>query len=435
MKRAMRKIMLFMLSVMTYCGVMAQESLEPEGKEIYIPNEFREDDFNNPESKWSYHRMATSENFVVFWEKGFGADLSKAPDLEGRNMKVDLDNLLKRLEEFYAVYRDKMKFVLPGSKSERYRMMVMLNYSLEGTAYGGSYDNVIGALWVSPNRIQDKKLNCIAHELGHSFQSQISCDGTGQSWGGGGIFEMTSQWMLWNVNPEWTTDENYHLQDFKKKFHLRFLHGSNIYHSPYVLEYWSMKRGLGVIADLFRAGRRGEDPASTYMKMFDLTVDQFSDEMYDCYSRLITFDFPRVKESHRKFAGEFSTPMDKESGVWTPAEGFAPEIYGFNVVEIPIEKKGAKIKLQFKGDSDPEKAAFRYGLVAVNAAGDAEYSASMSEYDGKISYKLPKDAERLFFVVVGCPKGEYKPYGRNMFRPRGENQEPDPKFDYKLLVK
>ena len=27
-----------------------------------------------------------------------------------------------------------------GSKCDKYRMMVMINYSLEGTAYGGDYD-------------------------------------------------------------------------------------------------------------------------------------------------------------------------------------------------------------------------------------------------------------------------------------------------------
>ena len=111
-------------------------------------------------------------------------------------MTVDLDNLLSRVEYFYNVYRDMMGFLQPGSKAEKYRMMVMINYSLEGTAYGGSYDGVIGALWVAPNRIQDKTLNCIAHELGHCFQIQISSDGLSQG-GGGGIFETSAQWMLW----------------------------------------------------------------------------------------------------------------------------------------------------------------------------------------------------------------------------------------------
>lgn len=49
---------------------------------------------------------------------------------------------------------------------------------------------------------------------------------------------MTSQWMLWQVNPEWITDEKYHWDAFMKLTHKAYLHLENIYHSPYVLEYW-----------------------------------------------------------------------------------------------------------------------------------------------------------------------------------------------------
>lgn len=106
-------------------------------------------------------------------------------------MHVDLDNLTDKLETFYTFFRDSLQFIKPGSLADKYRMMVMINYSLEGTAYGGDYDQQIGALWVAPNRIQDERLNCVAHELGHSFQSQITCDGQGEAWGGSGF----SRWL------------------------------------------------------------------------------------------------------------------------------------------------------------------------------------------------------------------------------------------------
>lgn len=163
MNNYLKTLALMCISMLIGLNTLAQQA-PVSGKGIYIPKELRKNDFNNPDSKWSYSRMATTENFVVFWEKGFGNDLAKAPQLEGHNMTVDLTNLLEKLESFYHFYRDELKFVLPGSKSERYRMMVMLNYSLEGTAYGGDYDGEIGALWIAPNRVQDKKLNCIAHE-------------------------------------------------------------------------------------------------------------------------------------------------------------------------------------------------------------------------------------------------------------------------------
>ena len=179
----------------------------PGGKEIYKPKEFSGQDWNSDTSRYSYKRMVCTENIAIFWEKGFGDNVTTPPDLEGRPMGVDLENLKRQLEKFYTFYRDSLQFVLPGSQSEKYRMMAMLQYSLEGTAYGGDYDQVVGAFWASPNRLQDPRLNAVAHELGHSFQLQLIADGDGVAWGGNGIFEMGTQWMLWHVNPHWIDDE------------------------------------------------------------------------------------------------------------------------------------------------------------------------------------------------------------------------------------
>ena len=244
-----KSLLLLLLSVVLFSCSQSDKKNETQSveKEIYIPKDLQEMDLNDPESKWSYKRMVCTENFAIFWEKGFGNDLNNPPQLEGKPMSFDLENLKEKLESFYDYFYNTLEFAKKGSKCDKYRMMVMINYSLEGTAYGGDYDGEIGALWVAPNRIQDKKLNCIAHELGHSFQSQIICDGQGEAWGGSGFFEMTSQWMLWHVNPEWVTDENYHWVAFCKDTHKAFLQLTNIYRSPYVLEYWSQKHGLTVL--------------------------------------------------------------------------------------------------------------------------------------------------------------------------------------------
>lgn len=169
------------------------------GKEIYIPKEFSDMDFNDTLSRYCFQRMDTTDNIVFFWEKGFGTDITKAPDLDGKNMKFDFEGLKAAAERFYLFYRDTLKFIAPGSNADKYRMMVMINYSTEGTAYGGAYDNTIGALWVTPMRLHEKRFNCIAHELGHAFQAQIAADGLTSA--GGPIWEITSQWMLFNVNP------------------------------------------------------------------------------------------------------------------------------------------------------------------------------------------------------------------------------------------
>ncbi len=434
-----RVFFLLAFALIVVGNICAQSYNLPEGKSIYIPNDLKDNDFTNDESEWSYYRMAYTDNIVVFWQKGFGHDLSNPPALEGHDMTVDLNNLLEKLEYFYTFYRDKLKFVLPGSKSEKYRMMVMLNYSLEGTAYGGDYDGEIGALWIAPNRVKDKTLNCIAHELGHSFQSQVMADGTGEAWGGGGIFEMTSQWMLWNVNPNWVTDENYHWKGFIEHFNKRFLDGENIYHSPYVLEYWSYKHGLTVMGDLFRAGKRGEDPAQTYMRVFNISLDQMADEMYDCYSRLLTFDFPRVKDTHKKFACELLTKAEKltitkENGktdytIVRPIEGKQPGTYGFNIIELPMS--GKKQTVEFKG-VEGNNIGYRYGIVLVDDDKNPTYLPVYKDVHKKFKFKPGKNTRRAFLVVVGCPTEKYEPF---TWHRHGEDNDKETEYPYEVILR
>lgn len=377
----------------------------PEGKEIYIPKELRDNDFTNKESDWSYYRMACTPNVVCFWEKGFGDDLSKAPDLDGHPMTVDLDNLLSRVEYFYNVYRDMMGFLRRGSKAEKYRMMVMLKYSLEGTAYGGCYDDTIGALWIAPNRVQDKTLNCIAHELGHSFQIQIRCDGQSQGMGGG-IFETSAQWMLWQVNPRWTTDEKYHWDAYKKDIHLRLFHHQNMYHAPFVLEYWGVLHGLTYMADMFRGGKRGEDFVQTYMRMYKVDVEKMGDELLDCYSRLITFDFPDKHKESARYSCELKSELADTLGGWKkPVK--VPETYGFNVDEIPVPQEGKSVKIRFKGLPEEENVGYRYRLVAIDQEGKPTYLAANSAQKETLSYTNTGNIKRLYLVVVGCPTKEY----------------------------
>ena len=401
-------------------AVQAQTYSAPSGKAIYIPKELQDNDFTSKDSKWSYARCAYTDDVIIFWEKPFGDDLSKAPELEGHKMTIDLPNLLNRIQSFYDFYKNDLKFIKPGSNADKYRMMVMLNYSLEGTAYGGDYDNVIGALWIAPNRVQDKKLNCIAHELGHSFQSMIGCDNQGESWGGGGIFEMCSQWMLFNVNPEWPTDENFHWKGFIQGANLHFGAGENIYHSPYVLEYMSEKHGLTVIAELFRNGKRGEDTAATYMRMFNLTSEGFAKECCDCYSKLLTFDFKGKHEMNKKYAGEFLN--DKPL-----------EVFGANVMKLNLaDKAGKTVKVKFQGEGDKTTDGYAYRLVAVNGDAEATYGDICTAYKGTAKLKLPADAKNVYLVVTGYPLGTYKPDTFNPYDRHAKRTEPHIyKYSYK----
>ena len=334
-------------------------------------------------------------------------------------MNVDIDNLKEKLESYYAFFRDSLQFTRKGSKAEKYRMTVMINYSLEGTAYGGDYDGEIGALWLAPNRVQDKRLNCIAHELGHSFQSQIMCDGEGEAWGGCGFFEMTSQWMLWQVNPEWITDEKFHFDAFTKTCNKAFLHFENIYHSPYIIECWGEKHGKSFIAELYRQGKRGEDPVMTYKRLTGMTQAQFCDEMFCNVRRMVNMDFPRAWRETRDYVERFSTELRTAEDGWKRVEAAnCPENYGFNVIKIDVPKAGTTAKVKFRGMTgekgyniiNKDAAGWRYGLVGIDTEGNAVYGDVCSAKNGTATLKTSKNRplRSLYLVVMGAPTRHWR---------------------------
>jgi hypothetical protein len=348
-------------------------------------------------SKWSLDRSIETDDLIFMWERGFGNDVSNPPQLKGHDMSFNLLNLRDRIQTFYHFFRDTLGFVTPHyqSKADHYKMMVMVNYSLDGTAYGGTYDNFIGALWVAPNRIQDTKMNCMAHELGHSFQAQIMADSIGQCWGGTGFFEMASQWMLWQVNADWITDENYHFEAFKTLTHKAFLHMDNIYHSPYVLQWWSDLHGRQFIAELFRQGVIGEDPVMTYKRMNGLSQSAFCDEIFRGYQHLVNFDFTHAYKETRQYAATFNTELETCSNGWLRPKSL-PEGYGFNAIKLDdrVNLNSPIFHLHLRGNQ------LRYGFVGITTNGESIYS----DVNATSFTSNGQPLKHLYLIIMGAPE-------------------------------
>ena len=366
-------------------------------KKLYIPKDLQGMNLKADTSKWSLNRSIETDDLIFMWERGFGNDVSNPPQLKGHDMSFNLLNLRDRIQTFYHFFRDTLGFVTPHyqSKADQYKMMVMVNYSLDGTAYGGTYDNFIGALWVAPNRIQDTKMNCMAHELGHSFQAQIMADSIGQCWGGTGFFEMASQWMLWQVNPDWITDENYHFEAFKTLTHKAFLHMDNIYHSPYVLQWWSDLHGRQFIAELFRQGVIGEDPVMTYKRMNGLSQSAFCDEIFRGYQHLVNFDFTHAYKETRQYAATFNTELETSSNGWLRPKSL-PEGYGFNAIKLDdrVNLNSPIFHLHLRGNQ------LRYGFVGITTNGESIYS----DVNATSFTSNGQPLKHLYLIIMGAPE-------------------------------
>jgi hypothetical protein len=391
------------------------------GKELYLPAKVyripENNDYSNNESEYSFKRMVEGDNIAIFWHKEFGSD----PTTNANERKrFDPREALKELERFYDYYVNNLKLVDKGnSVTDKYKMVLYVLGGEGGTAFGGGTDNKVGMLWTPAARMNRKPYGALAHELGHSFQYIMRADyGTGAR---GAISEMSAQYMLWQVYPEWMTFENYHLVDFMKKTHYAFLHPTNTYHSPYVLEYWSNKHGIEFFGKLSRSTQQGEDVVMTYKRITAQNQEQFNDEMFDACRRFITWDMKRIEQVAKPYANQHKTILNAAGDGWyRVATSHCPQNYGYNGIKLQVPKAGKKVVLDFKGQAGKEnystvkmdKAGWRYGFVAYKKDGTRVYSDTYRKADGKVKFKVPKHTEYLWLVVMGAPTEHWPVAGR-----------------------
>ncbi|WP_181956077.1 DUF6055 domain-containing protein [Dyadobacter psychrotolerans] len=391
--------------------VNAQVPASPE-KELYLPAKIMRvpegNDYNSNESEFSSKRMIQSANIAIFWHKEFGDDPMTNNEVEKR---FDVNEALKECDRFYDYYVNDLKLVQKGnSATDRYKMILFVINGKEQTAFGGGVENKVGILWTPALRMSKAPYGALAHELGHAFQYISRADSkTGPR---GPIMEMSAQYMLWQVYPQWMTFENYHLISYFKKTHFAFLHPENMYHSPYVLEYWSEKHGKEFFGKLCRSTQEGEDPVMTYKRLTGVTQEAFNDEMFDAASRFITWDLKRVEPVARQYANLHTTKLHPTTDGWFEVDSAnCPQNYGYNGIELALPAKGTKVTVDFKGISGAqgysspksEKAGWRYGFVAFKKDGSRVYGKVSRDPKGKVEFKVPANTGHLWLVVSAAP--------------------------------
>jgi hypothetical protein len=253
-------------------------------KELLLPKMpvgGRVNDYSDPNSEFCFQRSVQDGDVAIFWSKEYGADPTKNPDA---NKTFDVQGMLSECERYYKSYVDDLKLVVKGkSISDKYKLVVLVIGGPGGTAFGGG-DGNIGTLSTPAIRVHKPPYGVLKHEMVHCFQYLSGLDGAR----GSGINpEMAAQYGLWQNLPDWMTFENYHLVAFMDQTHLAFDHPSNMYHTAHVMEYWSFKHGQDFYGNMLRSTEQG-DAVTTYKKMFTLTQEQFTDEMFDAYRRFIT---------------------------------------------------------------------------------------------------------------------------------------------------
>ncbi|MCF7972721.1 MAG: DUF6055 domain-containing protein [Phycisphaerae bacterium] len=400
-------------ALILFSAPVVNQAASATEKELYLPDKVDrvpdKNDYDNDDSEYSFKRMVQGDNVAIFWHKEYGDDPMANED---KRRRFDVNYMLKECERFYSYYVDELKLVQNGkSVSDNTKLLIYVFGGEGGTAYGGGIENKVGALWTPAVRVNRAPYGVLAHEMGHSFQFMARID-NGRRGIRGAINEMSAQYVLWQVYPEWMTFENYHLVDFMKKTHYAFLHATNMYHSPYVLEYWSNKHGKEFFANLCRDTQAGEDPVMTYQRMNALSQAQFNDEMFDACRRFITWDMDRIQTVAKRYANQHHSVLnDVGDGWYRIAVSHCPQNYGYNGIKLKVPAAGTNVVLNFRGMAGAEgystvktdKAGWRYGFLASLKDGSRVYGNVGTNPQDAAAFQVPEETEHLWLVVMGAP--------------------------------
>lgn len=425
----------------------------PDLDKYYKPQEFNFDMFRS-DSKWSWCRSKQSEHFVVFWDikygqyglfgERMGEENTWPTTCKTSSMAVDIDDLLKKAEEFYDLNVNKLKFANTGkgqSVLDKYKMEIYLIYQSEWLATGSGYDNVIGALWVNPATCKPVG-STIGHEIGHCFQYMTFCDylvrkgvsvdkapstsgNQGPGWrygygpngeGGNAFWEQTAQWQSMQIEKyrgeaftgwygEYTTSTFLHVLHERPRYAAYFLHW-----------WWVEQNDITFIGKLWNEAEFPEDPVETYMRLIGFNVEQMNDDMYGYASHMVTFDTDEIRSYGTSHAGEMAVTtgnISQTDGWWSVKAALSPETTGYNAIRMTVPK-GEEVSVTLNQNigvsgcvsGSVSLAGWRYGFVTLNSDNTRSYSptwkATATSAETQ-SWTVPSNASKMWLVVTGAP--------------------------------
>lgn len=424
-----------------------EESEIVDFEKYYKPNEFKNMDMLRGDSKWSFVRSAQSEHCIIFWEPSFG--LNPKADSVPEALRVDVDDMLEKLESFYDVNVSTLKFADVGvgkSNLDKYKMQIYLLYQTEWLAVGAGYDDIIGALWVNPGTCKPVG-STIAHELGHSFQYQVYADllayggisndftrGFRYGFGGNGgntYWEQCAQWQSFQSYPI-QAFESYNFSVYMDNYHRHICHEWQRYASYWINDYWTDKHGIEFLGKVWHEALAPEDPLEAYMRINGLTVPQLNAELYEAVTHFVTWDFDAIRPYGSNYIAKFSYKFyNLEDGSYQVAYSKCPGSTGYNVIPLNVPQAGTVVSTSFKaltpgaalapGDpgnyNDAEtaltttkynsssltRAGWRYGYVALLSNDQRVYGEMNRKTAADVEFTVPTGCEKLWFVVLGAP--------------------------------
>ena len=430
-------------------------------KQHYIPREWRQTRTDtllyakeDPTNKytWSESRSKESENVIVYWDKYYGNTIpTNAPSA----YRVDIDDLLRKCEEFFDLEINQLGFVDPeNSNLNKYKVMVLINHTTEWICVGSGYDYQVSAIWLSPWACHPVGQS-VAHEIGHSFHymcySEASKQGSlpnvqtgfhGAVGNGSVTWEQTAQWQSVQSYPELMYDQS--ISVFRNSHNLAYTHEWHRYQSYWLFYYLVQHYGVKAVANVWNYPvEEVLDFNQVLMLQQGWDVEELFRRYYDYAAHCVTWDWDACKPYRDNFIGDFryATVLNAD-GQYQVAYSSCPQSTGFNAVPLNVPEAGTEITTTFTAlasgaalaEGDPAEylngdsyfqasgrtkyntvglaasRGFRLGYVALLNDGTRLYESIDSIYcpgRGKatcdVKFTVPENVQKLWLMVVPAP--------------------------------
>lgn len=387
-------------------------------KQVHIPAEW--DSRGIP---WSMDRSYQSDNFIIFWGEKAGDYPMTAP----QTISFDPAQTAEYLEDIFTFYVDEVNFIPPDHGNfALYKFIIVINETwnpladgseiFTGWAFGGSYDSLIGAMWIHP-----KALNrfTLAHEFTHSMQNMAWIDYPGHGFINndyvGSFWETHANFMALQANPQQV--ENTDPARFLSTQHFYWSSARHHYTNWMFLQYIHDTEGMELINRLWRESNIGEHPLQTLKRLKG--IDQYGlNDLFGMYTmRNVTFDYSNGAEVRYSLANEidnryitrrFTTlePISVPKGRYIVPRHLAPQDYGYNIVRLyPDEDNETgifSITFRIHDNAIAGGGGTRTGFVFVTNDGTARYSdLYRNDFTAEITPEAGETA--IYMVVTGAP--------------------------------
>lgn len=391
-------------------------------KTVFIPSEFS----SAPLNTWSYSKSYQSANFVVFWGNVVGTSPATYSD---PNLRFNPQSVCDTLEKIYTKFVTELAFCSDAATKNlgKYKIIIVMNDTWgsggpSGWAFGGTYGNTIGAMWVHPNATRDGAV--ISHELTHALQGMISIQ---ENTVGGGYVGWEPAGFFWEAHanymrtqmyprfagddlPRWMGTQSFHLSSTR--------HHYGTFKWLYTIQD---AEGINMVNRLWKESLANEHPLITYRRLKGWNQSQLNDFLYNYAKKEVTYDYTsnnfgsimraarealKTAEPHYVWRlYTMLTQISASTGRYVVPDAFAPQDYGYNIIPLYPTCSSRTVTVKFKGHTEVNSTAgWRYGFVATNANGTvSRYGALSSASESQISFQMNSNETSLYLVVMGAP--------------------------------